>query len=75
MDSIIMKSNYSYIYGYRIKHLTTPNQQTTFCLTRLHMTLTNHLTFRPGQIAYVRTLRHVHNLSVSTVVREEILKN
>ena len=32
-----MKSNYS--YSARIKHLTTLNQQTTFSLTRLHMTL------------------------------------
>ena len=34
-----MKSNYSYIYGARIKHLTTPNQQQTFYLTKLHTKL------------------------------------
>ena len=32
------------LYGTRIKHLTTPNQQTTFYLTRLLMTLQITLT-------------------------------
>ena len=33
MNFIIMKSNYSYMV------LESPNQQTTFCLTRLQMSL------------------------------------
>ena len=43
MDSIIVRSNYSYMV-LEENILLTPNQQTTLCLTWLHMTLQITLT-------------------------------